>query len=283
MRAAAAESLIIERIDTLSQMLPAAARGDVKSVHKARVATRRLRAALPIVASSRKGEAIARVIRRVTQSLGPARELDVALQILKRCENAGEVGHPAARALRTAIEHDRRQLQAELERRLDTLDFDRLRKQAARATQRPDGEGMSIRDPERAAHARVQATYRAERLVRTIDRAAALYLPDRLHAVRIAVKKLRYTLELEQRFSGSRARVRIRTLEAAQDLLGRMHDLEVLITKARETQASPAASSLAMSADLDGLVRRLERECRQLHGRYMTARQGLLSLCEGLL
>src|SRR5207244_9316211 len=57
----------------------------------------------------------------------------------------------------------------------------------------------------------------------------------------------------------------IRTLKDAQDLLGRMHDLEVLIARTRGIQSSPGASTLKVSADLDRLVRRLETECRQLH------------------
>jgi len=101
--------------------------------------------------------------------------------------------------------------------------------------------------------------------------------------VRIAVKKLRYTLELEQTFSGSHATARIRALKAAQDLLGRMHDLEVLIARARGIQSSPGASNLKVSADLDRLVRHLETECRQLHGHYMTSRKDLLSLCHRLI
>ena len=101
--------------------------------------------------------------------------------------------------------------------------------------------------------------------------------------MRIAVKKLRYTLELEQTVSGSRATARIRTLEAAQDLLGRMHDLEVLIARARSIQSSPGASNLKVSSDLDRLVRRLETECRQLHGHYMASRRDLLSLSNRLI
>ena len=69
----------------------------------------------------------------------------------------------------------------------------------------------------------------------------------------------------------------------AQDLLGRMHDLEVLIARTRGIQSSPGASSLKVSADLDRLVRRLETECRQLHGQYMATRRDLLTLCHRLI
>ena len=281
MPASAAASLIIERVDALGEFLPAAAKGDVTSVHKARVATRRLRAALPIAASRRKIAPLARSIRRVTDALGPVRELDVALMILKEVEEDGGVSRAAAHRLRTAIGDERRQLRAVLNDRLEKVDFDKLRKRMIAAARNGDESTPRIRDPKRAASAHEEAVRRARRLDRALERAAALYVPDRLHEVRIAVKKLRYTIELEQRFRGSRAKTRIRTLKAAQDLLGRMHDLEVLITKTRAVQAS-GASSLEISGDLDTLVRRLESECRQLHGRYMTARKGLLLICQNL-
>ena len=76
---------------------------------------------------------------------------------------------------------------------------------------------------------------------------------------------------------------RIRQLKSVQDMLGRMHDLEVLIARTRSIQSSPGASTLKVSADLDRLVRRLETECRQLHGHYMAARPALVQLCHRLM
>jgi CHAD domain-containing protein len=113
-----------------------------------------------------------------------------------------------------------------------------------------------------------------------MDNAAGIYLPDRLHEVRIALKKLRYALELSRELSGSRAMAAARTLKQAQDLLGRMHDLEVLIARTRGVQSAPNAPNLRLSADLDRLVRRLETECRQLHGHYMASRHKLVTICE---
>ena len=43
---------------------------------------------------------------------------------------------------------------------------------------------------------------RAASLKAAIDEAGAVYLPERLHAVRIAVKKLRYAVELEHEIAG---------------------------------------------------------------------------------
>ena len=72
---------------------------------------------------------------------------------------------------------------------------------------------------------------------------------------------------------------RIRTLKEAQDLLGCMHDHEVLIARVRGVQGSKAPN-LRLSADLDKLVRRLETECRQIHGQYMALRKKLLAITD---
>jgi CHAD domain-containing protein len=98
--------------------------------------------------------------------------------------------------------------------------------------------------------------------------------------VRIAVKKLRYAMELAREMSGSKATARIETLKNTQDLLGRMNDLEVLIARVRGLQGSGQVPDLRLSSDLDILVRRLETECRQLHGQYMASRRQLLAICE---
>ena len=73
---------------------------------------------------------------------------------------------------------------------------------------------------------------------------------------------------------------KILALKRMQDLLGRMHDLEVLIARTRAVQGSPSAPNLRLSAELDQLVRHLETECRQLHGHYIAARPALLACCD---
>ncbi|HKC57110.1 MAG TPA: CHAD domain-containing protein [Vicinamibacterales bacterium] len=282
MRTPAAENLIRQRVMALGRALPAAKDGNAASLHQARVATRRLRAALPIVGSGAKAEKLARSVRRLTRALGPLRELDVELLILDELEKRGEVPYAAVDRLRASIIDERQHLQADVRDRIDDFDIDKLRKRAV-SVARKQGEDKRPRDAQAAAFARARAGRRARRLGAAIEDAAGLYLPDRLHAVRIAVKKLRYTLELMPRAASSRNAARVRSLKHAQDLLGRMHDLEVLIARTRGIQSSPGASTLQVSADLDRLVRRLETECRQLHGHYMAARPALQSLSHRLM
>ncbi len=166
-----------------------------------------------------------------------------------------------------------------MRRRIERTDLDKLREAGGRrGAQGPAGGGTRTRARSRAARGGRGSARRgaAATLRAAIENAAGIYLPDRLHEVRIAVKKLRYAMELARELSGSRAMAAIRTLKQAQDLLGRMHDLEVLIARTRAVQGSPSGTNLRLSGDLDRLVRRLENECRQLHGHYMASRHTLL-------
>ena len=64
-----------------------------------------------------------------------------------------------------------------------------------------------------------------------------------------------------------------------QDVLGRLHDLQVLIDRARDVQASLTPPDITAWRELDRLVVALEEDCRRLHGRYMHDRDALAALC----
>ena len=110
-----------------------------------------------------------------------------------------------------------------------------------------------------------------------------MYLPERLHQVRIAVKKLRYALELRGEAGGPAMGAELRALKRSQDVLGRMHDLQRLIERTRTVQASLAPPQLSVWREFDALVTSFEDECRRLHARYLRASGGLTVLAEKLI
>jgi len=182
--------------------------------------------------------------------------------------------------LRAILQEERQHLYADMARIVDRVDLDRLQRKTLTAFERAledDGEQAHLK---RQKSVIKRAGKRALDLQAAIENAGNIYLADRLHQVRIAVKKLRYVLEIARELSRSRASARIRLLKNVQDLLGHMHDLEVLIMRIRALQGSERAPTLKVSADLDRLVRRLEMECRQLHVRYMGFKKKLLELCD---
>ena len=298
------ELFIRQRLGALSRTLPPARAGDVTSVHQARVATRRLREALPLITRGSSLRKHRRRVRRLTRALGPVRELDVALLTLdefddrqgtarsrsgrqqgtapSRSGRQGEVPRAGILSLQQAIRQERTRMQVDMRRTIDRIRLPKLSEKLVAAARKRDKESPGPRtvDPKQLAAARDRAARRAERLRIKIENAAAIYLADRLHEGRIAAKKLRYALEIVRDLSRSRATARILTLKRAQDLLGRIHDLEVLIARTRAIQGSPNAPTLRVSADMDLLVRRLETECRRLHGRYIAMRAPLLAICD---
>jgi len=280
-RTTPSELLIRQRLRAVTRGLPGARSGDATSLHQTRVATRRLREALPLVATGSRGRKLDKTVRRLTRALGPVRELDVALLTLDELEGLDDVPRAAIAKLRQVVSEERRLLHEQMCRQVGKIDLDKLRARAVAAARkaRPPSRGGRV-DPERLAAAEQRAARRAAGLRVAIENASSIYLPDRLHEVRIAVKKLRYAMEIARELRRSRATARIRTLKEAQDLLGRMHDLEVLIARTRAVQGASSAPNLRVSAHLDRLVRRLENECRQLHSQYMASRNKLLSICD---
>jgi len=276
------ELLIRQRLAALSRALPSARAGDPSAIHQARVATRRLREALPLVARGTPGRKLARGVRRLTRALGSIRELDVALLTLEELGGAPDLPRSGVEALHQEILQERARMHLNTGRAIDRVRLDKLTAKLLTSAKKRDKSSGRPRagDPKQLTAARERVARRAERLRASIENAAAIYLPDRLHEVRIAVKKLRYAMEIVRELSGSRATARIITLKRAQDLLGRIHDFEVLIARTRATQGSSNAPTLRVSADMDLLVRRLEAECRRLHGRYIAMRVSLLAICD---
>jgi CHAD domain-containing protein len=274
--------LLKRHLDRLTRALPGVEQGDVRALHRARVASRRLRELIPVLqlehSTSKK---LSRRLRKLTLRLGTVRELDVLmLGIDEMHEACGEQSSALARvgiAVSTERDHARRRL-------FTQLPLDGIR----RLTQKLDhvvtelqlAEASSSRSAVRlwkwAVDARVER--RAARFATAVHEAGAVYIPERLHSVRIALKKLRYALELSNDVSAVRDEVDLRTLKRGQDLLGRMHDLQVLIDRVRQVQASLTPPNVAVWRELDALIARLEDDCRRLHARYMRARDALTAI-----
>jgi CHAD domain-containing protein len=110
-----------------------------------------------------------------------------------------------------------------------------------------------------------------------IGKAGQLYAPEHLHQVRIAVKKLRYGLELAADAGITAAVAQVRELKRVQAILGRLHDLQVLQTHVAAVQVS-APGRTAPHQGLAAIAGRIEERCRILHGKYVAAAPSLLEL-----
>jgi CHAD domain-containing protein len=280
------DALWRKRSRALARAWPRLLEGDEEGLHKARVASRRIREALPILLTGASGRVkkARRQVRRITRALGPVRELDVALSVLSGLEAA----HPALSQpideLRTRIAAERAEERARLIERLEDVDIDKLNQRVgALIGQANEGHSRSRGDAAWRSVLAARVVRRTAALRAAVERAGSIYLPDRLHAVRVAVKKLRYALELAREVDRSRRRRDINTLRAIQELLGHLHDLEVLGDRARSLQASLKPSNRDALGHLEVLSRLIEDECRTRHAAYVARRNELLEICEATL
>ena len=271
--------LLKKRVDQFNRVLHAVESGDVRALHQARVASRRMRELIPMLQLDRHtARKLGRRLRKVTTRLGNVRELDVLLILIDELHVSGRRGAGGLGRVGVRVAKGRDEARKKLFARLPVNEMTRLaRKLDKIVDELRDAEHASSKAAARswrwAIDARVAG--RAARLSTAMTEAGALYLPERLHGVRIAVKKLRYAVELSAEAAGERSAADLRVLKRGQDLLGRMHDVQILIGEVRQTQPSLAPPSVAVWRDLDTLVGTLEDDCRRMHARYMRMRDAL--------
>ena len=263
--------LLRRRALALKRHVSAAVAGKDAGVHQARVASRRLREALPVLTEglhhTRQSKA-QRKIRRLTQALGTVRELDVTLSLIDELADRPGVPRPALTQVRAQVieeREDRRAVMLERVGRVNTEKLSRRLSEVATALANPTpGHAW------RAALA-LRIVRRSRRLEKAIDQAGQIYAAEALHVVRITAKKLRYALEIADESGGAPCAETLRTMKRVQDILGRLHDLQVLQHYVADVGASPRSRRATPDAALATLSRLIEDECRQLHGRYVAA------------
>jgi CHAD domain-containing protein len=93
-------------------------------------------------------------------------------------------------------------------------------------------------------------------------------------------RKLRYAAELAAEVGRRRIAADIAALKTAQDLLGRLHDLPVLVGWAREVQASLSPPDLTAWRELGPLAQAVDNDCRHLLARYIRDRAQLVAIAD---
>lgn len=274
-RAPRVTTLLLQRLArALKRHLPKAVAGDDRGVHQARVTSRRLREAVPVLATGLKGSKAGkarRKIRRLTRALGTVRELDVTIQLLDELARSPHVSRTAVEDVRTRVMKERDTRRKLMLDRLKRVNVDKLDRRLASV-----GAALSeaTAEPWRKALAARLVT-RSRRLTAAMDEAGHMYAPESLHAVRIAAKKLRYGLEVAADSGLRQAAPHVRTIQRAQDMLGKLHDLQVLQTHVAAVQAEPRSGRAQSREALEDLARHIEDQCRHLHGRYVATAPAL--------
>lgn len=283
-------NLLRTRLDRFTRMLPGVDKGDERALHRARVASRRLREIVPVLQlDADVTRKLNRRLRKITRRLGDVRELDVMLSLIDELRHARPEHSDALTRVAAVVKKARDEERTDLAERLPHEDLERVSRKldhVVQALRRGEEARPDRRKPGRSRTASwaidARVARRAGRLGEALNDATAVYLPERLHTVRIAIKKLRYALELSGSLGQQGRAPALRTLKRTQEILGRMHDLQVLIDRVREAQASLMPPNLAVWRHMDALVVALDEMCRVLHARYLRARPSVESVVQRL-
>ena len=262
-----ASALLDTRVKALRRQLPLAIDGDVRGVHQARVASRRLREALPVLGKGLKGSKASKAntkVRKLTRALGAVRELDVSLELLDELQAPGTLSPEALAAVRAHVLEERARRREAMLERIAATKTAKLGKRLATL----DAALLAHPDHNWRQTLATRLLARARAVAEEIDRAGQLYSPEHLHQVRIAVKKLRYGVELAADGGIAGGVALVRSLKRAQATLGRLHDLQVLQSHVGLVQVEAPARS-GLHDGLAAVAGWIEEQCRLLHGRYI--------------
>jgi CHAD domain-containing protein len=256
-----------EHMQRLFANLPGAQAGKEEPIHQIRVASRRLRVALPVAAQRPAGRRVRRSLKRLralTRLAGQGRDLDVSVALFDAEVPGAKATPMAVRLLRSRLETARGHAHAGLAKALADFDATRLHEDLDILIARGGA------DSSEAALRLVEARRRHARVA--LDELRALgthFAPMALHAIRRRCRWLRYAAELDRALFGGRASA-IQRFKDLQEVLGRLHDAFVLaewIT--REAASSEAQRKAARAAAARLVAAHFRDRAQALHRRFL--------------
>jgi len=218
---------------------------DPEAVHRMRVASRRLRAGIPLFSRcfSRKAyQKVSRGVRRITRDLGDARDLDVQIAYLEGLvESLREDGGPQVNgciALLSRKKEERDALQPKVIAdcsRLEQKGILSLLEEEIGAWNTPDGPPHRL--PSRGFPMKRSGKAIQKKVEKLLSYSPAVGDPDAVeahHAMRIAAKRLRYIIEVYAPLYRNELKPVLKRLKALQEILGNLHDCDVWIMDLQE-------------------------------------------------
>ena len=264
-------------LDTVLANLPGVFDGDTDSVHQARIATRRLREVLPLLTEA---EQVTNTIRSAGQQFGHVRELDVMSGLLESLSDRVPISAATElHALRQTVRKRRDDARRAMVKAIERLDLpslrDALRTNGNRRRWNPVGTAIRLRRPSWVGSIWMRIIDRKDEAVRAVERAPAVYLPNRTHQARIAVKKLRYAVEVAADTGVWNPPRVLKDLRRLQGVLGDEHDLQVLMDLVSER---PAENGAAPHESVVNIL--LMADIRRLHGEYARQRSRVFKIAD---
>jgi CHAD domain-containing protein len=209
---------------------------DIEFVHHARVASRRLRSGLKVFGECFKQKKLDRwtkAIRRITSELGETRDKDVQIEYLRAAIRTlpDAESFPGIARLLVHFEYYREESQRYVVKAINRLqrdgDLKSLEKALKKIQAQADTNHIGVQSRYSYARAEFHVVGRLEELLACEK---CLERPDDApahHAMRIAAKRLRYTLEIVRPIYASRLDFALAFTKRVQTLLGDVHDCDV--------------------------------------------------------
>jgi CHAD domain-containing protein len=273
-------TLFQQQIEMLRAQMPGVLDGRLDCIHDARIATRRIRELLPLTHEWQRRDVADDMFtrfRRMGRSLGRVRDADVGIELIKYLESRISRAAPSMVLMRQRHERTRLLLMRRLVKRFERLAVEReLAQLAGGAVWHRARRWVKMTGSWRSQLRHLLAE-RAHGVSDAIAHASGVYFPNRTHQTRIAIKKLRYALEIAARAGVMADEPLIGDLKKSQDVLGDLHDRQMLIDELRDG---------AVEGDgIDGGQIRLvaqvaQAEIDDLYGRFLRRRSQLLDSCQ---
>jgi len=235
---------LTERFDEMQALRHKALKWkDPEGVHSMRVASRRLRSALgdftPYLGKRRLSPAL-KEIRTIAGALGEVRDQDVALMALEELrDKAPDELSKTLHEFIDARKQVRDGARAELEKILVKARLDNLKTHFCKALDvATDGTAPSA--AAQISFVDMARTIIQDRLTDLEKLSMSFYRPTQptqLHEMRIAAKRLRYSIELFEACWGSRIAKFAKQIARLQTALGTVHDCDVWIESFRKEAA----------------------------------------------
>jgi CHAD domain-containing protein len=262
-------TLLKDRIRGVFRRLPKSLAGEEEAVHQVRVAGRRLRVALPLLARKPDGRRVTRaleILRQLTRAAGMGRDLDVIVPLFDQRMEALEAPSPEHMALRRRLRASRRRARTRMAEALMDIEIARVRRDLRRVVGRK-AEGVftvmaRLRDARDAEGALLLAGF---------EEIGDRYDPERLHALRRRARRLRYTAEVGDALRAEETEAPA-ILKGVQDAIGVLHDHQVLVAWLRRQAAASRAPALAAAAQEE--LSFFEERSRELHAQLLESRPG---------
>jgi CHAD domain-containing protein len=206
---------------------------DIEAVHRMRVASRRLRATLPLFGQQLAGKrhlVWIKTVRSITRALGKARDSDVQIEhVSKFLESMQPPNRSGVRRLLLRLRQQRLALQPKVMKELNKFEKSGLVTEMAQKLAPFDiyHDRLDENDPgllklaDRAIRTQLEEFLGFDGIVDQPERV------EELHAMRISAKHLRYTLETFAPLFEDNLKIHLKAMRSAQDMLGAIHDCDV--------------------------------------------------------